>query len=163
MFLHTTILPCTCSVLPLFWSYRYEAFPLFHSLHHRRDKSHSAGRHLPGWPEGVTCPARTHRAILKNTSHVQRTDRSSKCRGLHLWTDVSCCLTWEDLSSSAACEEVERVSSDWPRDPTLPLTFSNLPLPLLCGGDESESLATAPSSSKVLQFLITTHFTLTSK
>ena len=56
-------------------------------------------------------------------------------------------LTWEELSSSAACEEVERVSSDWPRDPLLALAFSNRPLPLLCGGDESESFATPPSSS----------------
>ncbi|TNN51842.1 hypothetical protein EYF80_037938 [Liparis tanakae] len=55
-------------------------------------------------------------------------------------------LTWEELSSSAACEDVERVSSDWPRDPTLARLFSNLPLPLLCGGDESDSQATAPSS-----------------
>lgn len=39
------------------------------------------------------------------------------------------------------------MSSDWPRDPALALPFSNLPLPLLCGGDESESSATAPSSS----------------
>lgn len=57
------------------------------------------------------------------------------------------CLTWEELSSSAACEDVERVSSTWPRDPTLVLPFSNLPLPLLCGGDESESLGTPSSSS----------------
>lgn len=37
------ILPYTCSARPLFWSYRCEACPWFHSLRHRRDKSHSAG------------------------------------------------------------------------------------------------------------------------
>lgn len=56
-------------------------------------------------------------------------------------------LTWDELSSSAACEDVERDSSDWPRDPALDLVFSNRPLPLLCGGDESESLATPSASS----------------
>lgn len=68
-----------------------------------------------------------------------------------------CCLTWEELSSSAACEDVERVSSDWPRDPTLALTFSNLPLPLLCGGDESESLATPSSSSNNKKVMLKKH------
>lgn len=85
---HTTILPCTCSVQPLFWSYRYEACPLFHSLPHQRDKSHSAGRHLLGWPEEVTCPARTHRAALKNRGHMRPTDHSSTFHRLHSWTDV---------------------------------------------------------------------------
>lgn len=61
-------------------------------------------------------------------------------------------FTWEELSSSAACDEAERDSSDWPRDATLPLPFSNLPLPLLWGGDASESLATPPSSSMLGKF-----------
>ena len=56
-------------------------------------------------------------------------------------------FTWEEVSSSAACDEVERDSSDWPRGATFALPFSNLPLPLLWGGDASESLATPPSSS----------------
>lgn len=72
--------------------------------------------------------------------------------------EQTCCLTWEELSSSATCEEVERLSSEWPRDPTLALPFSNLPLPLLCGGDESESLATAPSSSNDRSMMISTIF-----
>lgn len=144
MYKHTrtqsTILPCTCSVQPLFWSYRYEARPSFHSLRRQRDKSRSAARHLLDWPEEVTCPAGTHVTTLINKrphTHSEQTVR----------VNFTGCLTWEELSSSAACEEVERESSDWPRDPTLVLPFSNLPLPLLCGGDESESLATPPSSS----------------
>lgn len=67
--------------------------------------------------------------------------------------EQTCDLTWEELSSSATCDEVERESSDWPRDLTLPLPFSNRPLPLLCGGDESESLATPPSSSVELEWI----------
>lgn len=53
-------------------------------------------------------------------------------------------FTCEELSSSAACDEVERDSSDWPRDAALPRPFSNLPLPLLWGGEASESLTAPP-------------------
>lgn len=53
--------------------------------------------------------------------------------------------TFEELSvSSMPCDEVERASSDWPRDTPLIRLFSNLPRPLLRGGDESESLAATP-------------------
>ncbi len=82
-FPHTAILPCTCSVPPLFWSYRCEACPLFHSLHHQHDKSHSAGRHHPGWPEEVTCPAGAHRTTLTNRGHIQRTKVSQIAFALH--------------------------------------------------------------------------------
>ncbi len=49
--------------------------------------------------------------------------------------------------SSLPCDEVDRVSSDCPRDTPLILLFSKRPLPLLLGGDESESLAATPCSS----------------
>lgn len=136
-----TSLPCTCSVQPLFWSCRCGACPSSRSLPRQRDRSHSAGRRLPRWHAKGSGPAGKH---MDNDNHKDRgpqaADRTLHSIGLRR-------LTWEELSSSAACEEVERVSSDWPRDPALARPFSNLPLPRLCGGDDSDSLATAPSSS----------------
>lgn len=75
-------------------------------------------------------------------------------------------FTCEELSSSAACDEVERDSSDWPRDATLPRPFSNLPLPLLWGGEASELLTAPPppppssSSSTSWEFIMVNFTTL---
>lgn len=82
---HSTVSPCTCSVQPLFWSYRCGACPWFHSLRRQRDRSHSAGRRLPGWPEEVTCPARATQdnAQKQEATCSEKTALTNRCVALH--------------------------------------------------------------------------------
>ena len=143
----------------------------------RRGRSHSGGRCHQDQPSGGTCPAEKHSQIhLKqyttrqtspNQQDPQTSHRVLPCViGQLLLTITNVCdlykwfklsevggfdnkfLTCDELSSSTPCEEVERVSSDCPRDPALCRPFSNLPRPLPRGGEESESLATPLCSSE---------------